>query len=70
MLVEFEACGGVRMVASAVGLRPEDLRIGMTLEVFVERTGGDEGFGIPRFRQARRTSFRYARSVWLLSCPT
>lgn len=50
-LVEFPACGGVRLVSNVVDARPQELRVGVELELLWE--AGAEGQQLPRFRLKR-----------------
>ena len=50
-IVELEE--GPRMMSALVEARPEDIRIGLPVEVVFEREGGDDGMVVPRFRPAR-----------------
>jgi len=47
VLVAFPDRGDVRLVTNVVGIAPEDLRIGMALEIFIDDTGGTS---VPRAR--------------------
>jgi uncharacterized OB-fold protein len=50
VLVAFPECGNVRLVTNAVDIAPEDLRIGMALEIFIDGTGDT---ALPHARMVR-----------------
>jgi len=51
-VIALEGAGGLRMISNVVGAAPEEIAIGMRVEVVWEDMSAD--LAIPRFRPARR----------------
>ena len=51
-VIALEGAGGVRMISNLVGVSPEDVRIGLPVELVWEDMSAD--LAIPRFRPSRR----------------